>query len=171
MQSKLFSKEENMSLLPPEDQGLQRVHTSVPTEIDNIIEEVNEAMTPNEVAKVECECCGMSEDCTPTYIIRIKEFFCGKWVCGFCSEAVKEQVKRTPALTMEEAMESHMALCKKFNRTTRLNPKLSLAGAMRDIARKISQRRISMGSCVPKISRTSSCGEVFDLKIKRSPIQ
>nr|XP_029120232.1 uncharacterized protein LOC105040714 [Elaeis guineensis] len=170
MQS-LFRKEENINLLPPKDRGLQRMHTSIATEIGNIIEEVNEAMTPNEVENVGCECCGMSEDCTPTYIIRIKEFFCGKWICGLCSEAVKEQLKRTPALAMEEAVESHMALCKKFNRTTRLNPKLSLASAMRDIARKSSARRISKDSCGPEIARTISCGEVLDLKIKRSPIQ
>ncbi|KAG1367816.1 hypothetical protein COCNU_14G002840 [Cocos nucifera] len=128
-------------------------------------------MNTNEVEMVECEFCGMSEECTPTYISGIKEFFCGKWVCGLCSEAVKELVKRTPALTMEEAMESHMALCRKFNSTTRLNPKLSLASTMKDIARKSSERRTSKDSHGSQISRTVSCGAVSDVKFKRSPIQ
>ena len=111
----------------------------------------------------ECECCGMSEDCTPTYISRIKAFFCGKWVCGLCAEAVKEKMKRHPALAMEEALQSHASLCKQFN-ATRLNPKLSFAGAMRDIARKSSLRRSSSDDqCgLPKIGRTMSCVPRFD---------
>ncbi|XP_008810661.2 uncharacterized protein LOC103722023 [Phoenix dactylifera] len=171
MQSKLFSREEEKNLLPPKtDQGLRRVHSDIPVKTDNNIEELNWAMSTNEVEMVECECCGMSEDCTPTYISRIKEFFCGKWVCGLCSEAVKEMVKRTPALTMEDAIDSHTALCKNFN-TTRLKLKLSLAGATRDIARKSFERRTSKDSYGSKISRTVSCGAVLDRKFKRSPIQ
>lgn len=109
--------------------------------------------------KVECECCGMSEVCTPTYISRIKSSFCGKWVCGLCDEAVKEKMRRTPTLEMEEALEFHTALCKQFNQTVRLNPMLSLAGSMREIARKSSQRRLSSNGQrgLPKIGRTISC--------------
>ncbi|XP_073116125.1 uncharacterized protein [Elaeis guineensis] len=172
MQCKLFGREGKKNLLPPkEDQGLRRVQSDIAVKTDKIIEELKGVMNTNEAEMVECELCGMSEECSPTYISRIKEFFCGKWVCGLCSEAVKELVKRTPALTMEEAMESHMALCKKFNSTTRLNPKLSLAGAMRDIARKSSERRTSRNSHGSQISRTVRCGAVLDVKLKRSPIQ
>ncbi|XP_008794168.3 uncharacterized protein LOC103710282 [Phoenix dactylifera] len=121
-------------------------------------------METNEVQMVECECCGMSEECTPTYIGRIKGFFCGKWICGLCSEAVKEQTRRNPGVAKEEALESHMALSKKFNRTVRLNPKLSLAGTMRDIARKSSQQRTSMGHCASKIPRNMSCGPRMNVR-------
>lgn len=105
----------------------------------------------------------MSEECTPTYIGRIKAFFCGKWVCGLCAEAVKEKMRRASALTIEEALESHAALCKQFN-GTRLNPKLSLASAMREIARKSSrQRSLTSDQCgLPNIGRTMSCSGYFN---------
>ncbi|CAD5183821.1 unnamed protein product [Musa acuminata subsp. malaccensis] len=136
-----------------------------------IMEELNEKATTNDVESAECECCGMSEDCTPTYIRRIKEFFHGRWICGLCSEAVKEQMKRTPAATMEEAVDSHTSLCKKFNRTVRLNPKLSLAVSMRDIARKSSERRTIDGMPGSKIVRSMNCGPKLDVAIKQSQIQ
>ncbi|KAJ0970396.1 hypothetical protein J5N97_023273 [Dioscorea zingiberensis] len=94
----------------------------------------------NEAEMLECECCGMSEDCTPTYIRSIKDYFGGKWVCGLCSEAVNEKVKRTPGLAIDEALENHVAFYKQF-KTIWINPKLSLASAMRDIAKKSSQNR------------------------------
>ncbi|URD75230.1 hypothetical protein MUK42_07768 [Musa troglodytarum] len=136
-----------------------------------IMEELNEKATANDVESAECECCGMSEDCTPTYIRRIKEFFRGRWICGLCSEAVKEQMKRTPAATMEEAVDSHTSLCKKFNRTVRLNPKLSLAVSMRDIARKSSERRTIDGMPASKIVRAMNCGPKLAVAIKQSQIQ
>ncbi|WOK91443.1 hypothetical protein Cni_G00134 [Canna indica] len=145
------------------DQALQRASSAMPLTM-NTIKELNEKATA-EVESVECECCGMSEDCTPTYIQRIKEFYQGKWICGLCSEAVKEQMKRTPAVTKEEALLAHMSLCSKFNRTTRLNPKLSLAVSMRDIARKSSQRRSTTSvDAMPgsKILRAMSCGPRLD---------
>jgi hypothetical protein len=119
-----------------------------------------------EARSVRCECCGMAEDCTPTYIGRVRERFQGKWVCGLCGEAVKERQAREPALTVARAVEAHAAMCERFNSTVRLNPKLSLASSMRDIARKSSQRRrrnsIS-GATAPcgggdnKLARAASC--------------
>ncbi|PKA46834.1 hypothetical protein AXF42_Ash015728 [Apostasia shenzhenica] len=92
----------------------------------------------------------MQEECTPEYIAGVRELFCGRWVCGLCSEAVKEIMRKrrnivilAPAAVLEEALASHTAFCEQFNRTTRLNPKLSLARSMRDIARKSSQHRSS----------------------------
>ncbi|WOL20537.1 hypothetical protein Cni_G29342 [Canna indica] len=126
-----------------------------------------------EVESIECECCGLSEDCTPTYITRIKEFFDGKWICGLCSEAVKEQMKRAVApTTKEEALESHMALCKKFNRNIRLNPNLSLAVSMRDVVRKIGSERRTVkdlppapGTVSSNIVRSMSCVPRFDIDV------
>ncbi|XP_010937484.1 uncharacterized protein [Elaeis guineensis] len=134
---------------------------------DKIKDDLNQPAKVNEVERVECHCCGMSEDCTPTYICRVREFHCGNWICGLCAEAVKEKRKKVPSMAMEEALESHMALCKQFNRTIRLNPELSLVGTMRDIARKSFQYRASHGSYTPKIGRTRSCGA----KVERSSIQ
>ncbi|WOL00751.1 hypothetical protein Cni_G09464 [Canna indica] len=132
----------------------------------------------NETEKVECECCGMSEECTPTYINGVKEFFFGRWVCGICSEAVKEDVKQRPAVPMEEALQTHMALCKSF-KSNRVNPQLSLASAMRDIARKsLEHRRTSdddFFAASNMVSRTASCGSrrvaPAGVKIRRSSFQ
>lgn len=122
---------------------------------------------------VGCECCGLCEECTPTYVMGIKDSFGGKWICGLCSEAVKEKMKRNPVLTIEGALENHSAFCKQFNRTIRINPKLSLAGAMRDIARRSSQNRNSNKDfCVSKIARTISCDPFMSrVEVQRSSFQ
>lgn len=98
---------------------------------------------------MQCECCGMAEECTPTFIGRVREHFQGKYVCGLCTEAVKERQQRCDPdvmITVRAAVEAHAALCQRFNSTVRLNPKLSLASSMRDIARKSSQNR-GRGAC------------------------
>ncbi|WVZ99279.1 hypothetical protein U9M48_044607 [Paspalum notatum var. saurae] len=121
-----------------------------------------------EARSVRCECCGMAEECTPTYIGRVRERFEGKWVCGLCAEAVKERQAREPALSVAGAVEAHAAMCQRFNSTVRLNPKLSLASSMRDIARKSCMHRRSSldgaATAAPpsacgghKLSRTASC--------------
>ena len=114
----------------------------------------------NEVERVNCECCGMAEDCTPTYISRIREKYYDKWLCGLCSEAVQEKKRKYRKFTNEQALEAHMAICKQFNRNTRMNPKLSLADAMINFARKRSQQRNSGGSypSTARPARTCSCG-------------
>lgn len=115
--------------------------------------------TIDEVKQAECECCGMKEDCTQAYIAKVEDSFSGKWVCGLCSEAVKERMTRSASETvaMEEAMSSHRDVCQKFN-STRLNPKLSLTFAMRDIAKRSEESRNSNGSSfTPKLTRRSSC--------------
>uniref|UniRef100_A0ACD5U0M9 Uncharacterized protein n=1 Tax=Avena sativa TaxID=4498 RepID=A0ACD5U0M9_AVESA len=94
-----------------------------------------------EARSVQCECCGIAQECTPTYIGRVRNHFHGKWVCGLCAEAVKERQQREPDLAVGSAVEAHAALCQRFNSTVRLNPKLSLASSMRDIARKSCQNR------------------------------
>lgn len=148
------------------DHGLRRTYSEIlvpAAEASKIIEELNQNTKSSEVEIVECECCGMSEDCTPTYIGKIKEFFCGKWVCGICSEAVKERMRREPSIDITEALDSHMALCKNFNRTVRINPNLSLATTMRAVAKRILQERSSKDlSANPKIARTVSCSPRLD---------
>ncbi|KAL0903879.1 hypothetical protein M5K25_025937 [Dendrobium thyrsiflorum] len=111
----------------------------------------------------------MKEECTPAYIAGVQELFCGSWVCGLCAEAVKENMKRLPpsqpsAGVLRRALDSHMEFCKKFNGTTRLNPKLSFAGTMREIARKSSLHRSSGGGGGGGIARTRSCGPFMDVK-------
>ncbi|KAH0453665.1 hypothetical protein IEQ34_017989 [Dendrobium chrysotoxum] len=68
----------------------------------------------DQVMLIKCECCGMAEDFTPNYVSRVREFFFGRWICGLCSEAVKEK-KRKRKISLEEALDRHMEICMKFN--------------------------------------------------------
>ncbi|KAK8602502.1 hypothetical protein V6N13_057869 [Hibiscus sabdariffa] len=123
----------------------------------------------DEVLKqAECECCGLKEDCTADYIRSVKGCHCGKWVCGLCSEAVKERLNGGPAAAaaaaMEDAVTSHREFCQNFIITTRLNPKLSLTCTMRDIAKRSHDSRRSSDNLVAsKIGRTTSCVPKIDL--------
>ena len=111
-----------------------------------------------EARSVRCECCGMAEECTPTYIGRVRERFQGKWVCGLCAAAVTERQAREPALSVAGAVEAHAAMCERFNSTVRLNPKLSLASSMRDIARKSGQHRRRSIDGAATATTPSACG-------------
>ncbi|KAL2249516.1 uncharacterized protein LOC105166497 [Sesamum indicum] len=98
----------------------------------------------NDVNEVECECCGLSEDCTGAYIRCTRARFYGKWVCGLCSEAVHEESYKlggTRNIVQEEALDAHMNVCRAFNRTIRVNPAMSLAYAMRRILRTSSHKK------------------------------
>ncbi|XP_020239040.1 uncharacterized protein LOC109818054 [Cajanus cajan] len=109
-----------------------------------------------EVEQAECQCCGLKEECTTVYITKVQECYCGKWVCGLCSEAVKERVGRSPKVAMQDALNSHRDFCQEYNATTRLNPQLSLTQSMRGIARRSSENRKSKGLSISKLSRTIS---------------
>lgn len=121
----------------------------------------------DEAETVRCACCNVPEDCTAAYIRRVRAAHCGSWVCGLCAEAVGERLRREPGAGVEAALRWHMAVCRDFNTTTRLNPKLSLAGSMRDIARRSFNRRTS-STCHDELratnktmARTFSCQPRF----------
>ncbi|KAL2346956.1 hypothetical protein Fmac_000956 [Flemingia macrophylla] len=109
-----------------------------------------------EVEQAECQCCGLKEDCTKVYITDVQECYCGKWVCGLCSEAVKERVGRSPKVAMQDALNSHRDFCQEYNATTRLNPQLSLTQSLRRIAKRSSENRNSKGLSITKLTRTIS---------------
>lgn len=98
----------------------------------------NILVAQNEVEFAICDCCGLTEECTPAYIERIRERYQGKWVCGLCAEAVKDEIVRSKRLvSTEEAMTKHMNFCKKFNTSgPPPNPAIHLISAMRHILRK-----------------------------------
>ncbi|GMI91805.1 hypothetical protein like AT5G25840 [Hibiscus trionum] len=122
----------------------------------------------SEVEDAKCECCGMSEECTPEYIERVRNKFLGKWICGLCAEAVKEEMEKNGG-KIEEALSAHMNTCARFNKFGRAYPALLTAEAMREILRKGSRegkslRAKSFGprdrSAAQKkggIARSSSC--------------
>nr|XP_043629834.1 uncharacterized protein LOC122601131 [Erigeron canadensis] len=67
-----------------------------------------------DVECVKCECCGLTEECTLTYIATVKERNQGRWICGLCTEAVKDEKERACSDSEEEALDRHMKFCKKF---------------------------------------------------------
>ncbi|XP_043705223.1 uncharacterized protein LOC122655037 [Telopea speciosissima] len=91
-----------------------------------------------EVEFVKCECCGLTEECTLDYISRVRERYQGRWICGLCAEAVKDEIFRSDRLiNAEEALNRHMNFCKKFRYSNPpTNPTEHLISAMKQIFRK-----------------------------------
>ncbi|XP_052157494.1 uncharacterized protein LOC127775208 [Oryza glaberrima] len=122
---------------------------------------------------VRCACCSVTEECTAAYIRRIRAAHYGDWVCGLCAEAVRERMRGGGGGGgVEAALRWHMEVCRDFNSTTRLNPKLSLAGSMRDIARRSFNRRTTASTsaaatchdqlrAAKTMARTLSCQQRF----------
>ncbi|KDP40682.1 hypothetical protein JCGZ_24681 [Jatropha curcas] len=97
------------------------------------------AANQTEVEFAKCECCGLTEECTPAYIGRVRERYHGKWICGLCAEAVKDEIIRATErlISTEEAMARHMNFCKKFvSSGPPPDPTVHLISAMRQILRK-----------------------------------
>lgn len=120
--------------------NLQRTVSDISYEFSKeevIEEEVNNKSLPpiSEVEDAKCECCGMSEEFTTEYIERVKEKYLGKWVCGLCAEAVKEELEKNGG-KKEEAINAHMSACVKFNKYGRAFPVLVQAQAMKEMLKK-----------------------------------
>lgn len=111
-----------------------------------------------------CECCGMQEECTPQYVRRVRDRYCGRWVCGLCAAAVSAEAEGGRATT-EAALAAHMAVCGRFNRVGRANPVLLQTEAMRQILRKRGARcdsprvrdRGARPAAAAALARSSSC--------------
>eukprot|EP00252_Welwitschia_mirabilis_P007357 TRINITY_DN1861_c0_g1_i1.p1 TRINITY_DN1861_c0_g1~~TRINITY_DN1861_c0_g1_i1.p1 ORF type:complete len:139 (-),score=7.55 TRINITY_DN1861_c0_g1_i1:248-664(-) len=84
-----------------------------------------------------CDCCGLKEECTLSYINRIKERFFGKFLCGLCAEAVKDEIYRAGELIdMEKALQAHMAFCAQFRVASQKTPSVCLVGAVRQLLKR-----------------------------------
>ncbi|KAL9387823.1 hypothetical protein Peur_020947 [Populus x canadensis] len=154
--------------------NLHRTKSDISFELTKEVIDIN--LPPiSEVEDARCECCGMSEECTPEYIDRVRNKFLGKWICGLCTEAVKEEMEKNGG-HKEEALNAHMSACTTFNKFARAYPVLSQAEAMREMLKKSTLRAKSFG---PKgaqkmvgIARSSSCIAAItrgmdDLKLKK----
>jgi hypothetical protein len=120
-----------------------------------------------EIESAKCDCCGLKEDCTQDYITDVKSKFDGKWLCGLCSEAVRDEVMSggKKAWDMDEAVKAHMSFCRKF----KSNPAVRVAEGMRQMLRRRSiespSSSSSSSSSSPsskKYSRTTSTSQVGD---------
>lgn len=94
-----------------------------------------------EIEMVMCECCGLKEDCTQFYISEVKAKFEGKWLCGLCSEAVRDEAVRLRGKMqvqcgLDEAVVAHMSFCRQY----KLNP-VQVADGMKQLLRRLSGSR------------------------------
>jgi len=91
-----------------------------------------------EVECVKCYSCGFTEECTPAYISKVCQRYQGKWLCGLCAEAVKDEVVRSKRrITIEEALNRHINFYKEFrSSSTRLNKTEPPIFAMSKILRR-----------------------------------
>ncbi|KNA03797.1 hypothetical protein SOVF_205700 [Spinacia oleracea] len=104
-----------------------------------------------EVEIVKCECCGLKEECTVEYINAIKENYNGKWLCGLCSEAVRDEVNRNG---VEDAVRAHMSFCSNYNSS----PASRVADGMRQMLRR---RSGELSHSTKKYGRSSSAPQVL----------
>lgn len=102
-----------------------------------------------EVESVRCECCGLEEDCTGDYISSVKEDFSGKWLCGLCSEAVRDEFGKGERKSHEEAVKAHIAFCRRHNS----NPAVRVADGMKQMLRRRRSGSLSTAA-EPKATAT-----------------
>ncbi|KAJ8557757.1 hypothetical protein K7X08_004523 [Anisodus acutangulus] len=93
---------------------------------------------PIDVDFAKCDCCGFTEECTLSYIETIRQRYQGKWICGLCAEAIKDEIIRCEMLiSAEEALNRHLNFCKNFSSSSPpSNPTVHLIAAMRQILRR-----------------------------------
>ncbi|KAJ0735652.1 hypothetical protein HanPI659440_Chr11g0434501 [Helianthus annuus] len=122
-----------------------------------------------ELVSVKCECCGLTEECTPEYIERIRERYQQKWICGLCGDAVKDEVVRSKWLiTTEEEITRHVSFCRlPISSGPPPNRTAHLIAAMRQIIRRsldslvmsvpcsLTTTKISEG--ITMLTRSESC--------------
>nr|GEZ02158.1 nucleotide-binding alpha-beta plait domain-containing protein [Tanacetum cinerariifolium] len=91
--------------------------------------------TKMELSLAKCECCGLTEKCTFEYIYKIREQYHGKWICGLCGEAIKDQISRGEKLiSTKEAMSRLINFCKESKPSNKMTePTIHLIAAMRQI--------------------------------------
>lgn len=122
----------------------------------------------SEIEFAKCECCGLTEECTPAYIENVRERNLGHWICGLCSEAIKDEILRSERLvSTEEAIATHMNFCQKFKASgPPLNPTIHLISAVRQILRRsLDSPRASSSTPTspmriggrPGLTRSGSC--------------
>ncbi|RCV17009.1 hypothetical protein SEVIR_3G189100v4 [Setaria viridis] len=89
-----------------------------------------------DIESARCACCGLKEDCTQEYIDNVKGNFGGKWLCGLCSEAVRDELSkdRNSQDGIEEAIKAH----KEFCRMPLSSPAVRVADGMKQMLRRRS---------------------------------
>ncbi|KAK9273624.1 hypothetical protein L1049_018434 [Liquidambar formosana] len=123
-----------------------------------------------EVEFAKCDGCGLTEECTPAYISRVRERYQGRWVCGLCAEAIKDEIVRSERLiSAEEALNRHMKFCEQFRSATPpLNPTEELIIAMKQLVLRSldSPRAVRSPLGSPMRKGGSVCGSTSFVRSK-----
>ncbi|KAI0495699.1 hypothetical protein KFK09_022002 [Dendrobium nobile] len=54
----------------------------------------------DELGFAECECCGLTKECTAIYVATVRGRYGGLWICcGLCAEAEEEETCRRLGLS------------------------------------------------------------------------
>ncbi|GAU10951.1 hypothetical protein TSUD_112450 [Trifolium subterraneum] len=145
--------------------NIQRTISDISFELSKQDIDLTQLPPITEVEDAKCECCGMSEECTPEYIKRVRDKYLGKWVCGLCSEAVKEELEKNGG-KKDEALSEHMNACVRFNKYGKTFPVLFQAEAMKEMLKKSKMEGRRVKSFNPRekggekkggLARSSSC--------------
>ncbi|KAG9157062.1 hypothetical protein Leryth_009103 [Lithospermum erythrorhizon] len=111
----------------------------------------------------KCECCGLTEECTEAYVSRVHQRHGGRWVCGLCGEAVKDEIARNgKKIGYEEALSLHMSFCKNFRASNPPphNRSDGLISAVKHLLlRRLDSESPRMGK---QLVRSHSCVPAFD---------
>lgn len=123
-----------------------------------------------EVDFVKCNCCGLTEECTLSYIETIRARYQGKWICGLCAEAVKDEILRCKKLiSPDEAMARHFNFCNKFRSSgPPEDPTAHLISAMRQILRKSLDSPKSLRSMPSSPMKNRGDGNMNGIGLTRS---
>ncbi|CAN4126491.1 unnamed protein product [Withania somnifera] len=131
-----------------------------------------ETQMKNEVQFAKCECCGLTEECTEAYIARVRERNQGRWICGLCAEAVKDEMVKSSSsvrrIGRDEALNRHMTFCNKFRaKSMPPNSTDELISAVKQLLlRSLDSPRsnpVSRGGLV----RSQSCFSAIDSNVFR----
>ncbi|XP_015931603.1 uncharacterized protein LOC107457927 [Arachis duranensis] len=117
-----------------------------------------------EVECVKCDSCGFTEECTPAYISRLRQRYQGRWLCGLCVEAVKDELLRSDTLiSTEEALNRHISFCRDFRASAKPeHPLFAMA--------RILRRSLDSSSSSPRPLRTNSTGALPPLhRVQTAP--
>ncbi|KAI3454188.1 hypothetical protein Pfo_010851 [Paulownia fortunei] len=117
-----------------------------------------------DLAFAKCECCGLTEECTEEYIKRVRDRYLGRWICGLCAEAVKDELLRSEErIGNEEALNQHMSFCKKFKTLSPpKNPTEELISAVKQLLLRSLDSPRSSPVRKPCLVRSESCFPALD---------
>ncbi|PIN23989.1 hypothetical protein CDL12_03292 [Handroanthus impetiginosus] len=129
-----------------------------------VAQQTQSMMKGTDLAFVKCECCGLTEECTEEYIKRVREGYSGRWICGLCAEAVKDELLRSEErIGKEEALNQHMNFCKKFRTLSPpKNPTEELICAVKQLLLRSLDSPRSSPVRKPCLVRSESCFPALD---------